>query len=295
MKSLAPLCAITAIAFATPTAAGVVLEIESKDLRTSKIMHSQVKAEGRQLKMTVMPADAKAKGGRATMIFHADRKEMIVLDDDAKSFLVLNEAAMASMGGQVKDAQGQADVAMDRMKEALENVPEEQRAMIEKMMKDQGGQAPRMSQGVMPRTSPAKLQKAGETKTVNGFATTKYEVYRDRQKTRELWVTGWSEIEGGKEVAALFGEMADFHRDMMASFSGHSGMSGMAPGPAHDAMFEHMKDMEGVPVLTREFEDGKTASESSLQSAKKVKIDAAEFQPPKGYTKRSMMGGKGPK
>jgi len=296
MKALASLGVLTSLVIAVPAIAGVVLDMETKDLRDSKVATSQILAQGHMLKMTVMPAKDDKMGKRATVIFNGERREMMMIDEDSKTYFVLDEKTMSSMAGKMMEAQGQTDAAMEQMKEALANVPEEQRAMVEKMMKERaGGKDGGMAMGkgmgmpgAMPQAVPEELMKTGEKKTLNGYATTKYEVYQEKQKTREMWVTGWDKIEGGKEVAALFGEMADFYKDMMDSFAKQSGMSGMAAAQMNDEMFDHLKEMDGVPVVTREFAGGKAVSESTLRSSKRENLDAATFQPPKGYTLRTM-------
>ena len=61
-------------AFAAPATAGVVFDIETNDVGNSRVYKSKVLAQGRQLKMTVVPnegASEQAAGG--TMIFDAKR------------------------------------------------------------------------------------------------------------------------------------------------------------------------------------------------------------------------------
>ncbi len=260
---------------ASRLAAGVVYEIEVMDHEQSPPKSESIEAavEGKHLKMGI-PA-ASAGGSPGAMIFRGDRREMIVLNTDDKSYVVLDEATIAQIGGQVSQA-------MAQVQEALKDAPADQRAMIEKMMK-----------GRLPQTQPAEkppgseLKKTGEKATHGGYPCVKYEVWRGGRKVRELWVAPWSNIEGGKEAAEVFEDMADFFSQMMDSLpdmGGGFGGAGLGDNP-----FEHMKDLDGFPVVTRELgEDGSLKSESTLRSAQRRTLDPAEFEPPSGYKRQQM-------
>jgi len=70
---------------------------------------------------------------------------------------------------------------------------------------------------------------------------------------------------------------------MAQSISATGGKSG-APGGTGDDVFQHIKDLNGFPVLTREFgDDGSLTGESVLRSAKRQSLYAAVFAPPSGY------------
>ncbi len=56
--------------------------------------------------------------------------------------------------------------------------------------------------------------------------------------------------------------------------------------------FDRMKEMNGLPVESREFSSsGSLTGESVLKSATRRSLDAAEFEPPAGYKKQDMGGG----
>jgi hypothetical protein len=113
----------------------------------------------------------------------------------------------------------------------------------------------------------------------------KYEVFRDGRKTREMWVTDWKNVEAGSESAAVFEDMASFFHEMMENLPD---FGGGGPGP-DDNVFEHMKELGGFPVVTREFaEDGSLEGESVLRSALRRTIDPDEFEPPAGYKRQEM-------
>ncbi len=264
---------LSAALAAGPALAGVVYEIEVKDHEQSPPKTESIEAavEGKNLKMGIAPG---SDGGRGDMIFRGDRREMVVIDHEDKSFHVIDEATMQQIAGQVSQA-------MSQMQEMLKSVPEEQRAMVEKMMKQ------RMpAEAQTPERPTSELRKTGDTGDKAGYPCVKYDVLRDGRKVRELWVTDWDNIEGGREVVGAFEDMADFFKELLDSVPDFG-----QGGPSADSAFEHLKEIGGFPVVTREFDDdGSLEDESTLRSARRRTLDPAEFEPPAGYKRRSMMG-----
>jgi hypothetical protein len=283
---LAALMIAATVTLASTAAGGVVFDIQTTDHRNDRVDNSQVLAQGRQLKITVLPSkDApKDEDGNATMIFDAEHRSLTVVDDRNKSYFVLDEKAMKSMADRMKQAQSQTDAAMEQMKAQLDQVPEDQRAMIGKMMEDRlKAMSPPAEES---ETTPAEVRATGEKKTQNGYPTTKYDVYQGKRKIRELWVTDWSRIEGGQDVAELFAELSDFMNEMVEAMPKFGGMP--AAHQANDAVFENLRKVKGFPVVTQVLDAKGVASESSMRSTKTQKLDPSTFQPPKGYRQRTM-------
>ncbi len=265
------LLSVLAVA-AAPLAAGVVYEIETTDHEASppRVESTEVAAGGKNLKMEIAP-DEQGRG-RGDAIFRGDRREMIVVDHDEKSYVVIDEATMKELAAKLGGIN-------DQIAEALKNVPEEQRAMVEKMMKE------RMPAPPPPRQR-AEVRRTGERATHSGYPCVKYEVVRGGTKIRELWVTDWGNVEGGGDVTGAFQAMAEFMQEMLDALP-----AGGAPGGMGDSVIAQMNEIDGFPVVTREFgDDGSLEDESTLRSAQRRTLDPAEFEPPAGYKRRSMMG-----
>ena len=267
MKTKVFIC-LTITLMLSPLFAGVVYEIEVKDHEQSPPKSESVQAavEGRDLKIG---NGSKGKGKQREMIFRGDRREMVMVDHETRSYHVMDEKTMGQVAGQLSDANRM-------MQEALKNVPEDKRAMIKQMMKQ------KLPSQEAAKGSEDKLEKTSERGTHNGYPCVKYEVLRDGRKTRELWVTDWDNVEGGSEVVedmadffremnsfsgaagvglgrgggpgegvnveggsevvGAFEDMADFFREMMDSFSGAAGVGlGRGGGPG-EGVFEHMKE-----------------------------------------------------
>ena len=76
---------VLALLLASPLQAGVVYEIEVKDHEQSppKTESIQAAVEGRHLKMGIASG---GKGAQGEMIFRGDRREMVVVDHDNRSY-----------------------------------------------------------------------------------------------------------------------------------------------------------------------------------------------------------------
>ena len=261
---------------ATPLYAGVVYEIEVKDHEQSPPKTESIEAavEGRHLKMGIA---SQGKGAQGDMIFRGDRREMVVVDHENQTYSVIDEAAVGQITGQLSEAERM-------MQEALKNVPDDKKAMIEQLMKQKmppGAQAP-------PERPKSELKKTSERGDKNGYPCVKYEVLRGGVKVRELWVTDWSNVEGGSDVVGAFEDMADFFSEMMDALPKFG--QGESFG---DPAFEHMREIGGFPVVTREFDDdGSLEGESTLRSARRQTLDPDAFEPPSGYKRQEMFGGR---
>jgi len=263
-------CAILALA---PALAGVVYEIEVTDHEQSPPRSEGIEAavEGRHLKMAIASG---GRGKQGDMIYHGDRREVVVVDHEDKSYQVIDEATMKEIAGQVGSA-------MSQMQEALKNVPEDQRKMVEEMMKQ------RMPKKPAERPL-AQFKNTGERASKNGYPCVKYEVLRDGRRIRELWVTDWDNVEGGGEVADAFKGMSRFFRELMDSISSAAGGAGDLFGPDGNSLMS-FDEIDGFPVVTSEFgDDGSLEGESALRSARRRTLDPAEFEPPSGYKRRQM-------
>ncbi len=254
-----------------PVFAGVVYEIEVTDHTTSPASTSgnHISVEGSLLKMDATSGSDKMDG---EMIYRGDRREMVIVNNEDNTYFVLNEEQMRALAAQINQAMSAVD-------QALAAVPEGQREKMREMMNK------RMPME-MDQREPAELKKTGETDTINGYPCVRYEVWRGGIRQRELWVTSWKNIEGGADTVQAFEDMSAFFKEMLDS------LPQMGDRSFADSAFEHLKEMGGMPVLTREFaDDGSLENESMLNSARKQAFDPDEFEPPKNYKRKDMFKG----
>jgi hypothetical protein len=259
---------IIALGTALPVSAGALFTVDASYGGSSST--STIEIEGSKMKMNAGSADSKWNG---EMIFNADRREMIVVNHDDRSYFVIDHDQMRELSQQINQA-------MSSMEQALAALPEGQRAKMEQMMKSK---MPAMAEA----REPSQLKRTGVSDSVNGFDCDFYEVWRSGVRERELCVTDWSNVAGGRELAETFTALGEMMREMLDS------LPKMANGATiGDATFEHMNEMGGFPVISREYgDDGVLDGESRLVSAAAASFAADDFEPPKKYKRRDLMKG----
>ena len=264
---------VFALSLPLPALGGNVLMLEMKEYYEDPPVVStvEISTQGTATRMEVATPGRAEAGG---MIYRGDSGEMIALDHADESYYVLDEEAMQRMGAQLSGA-------MKQMQEALEAMPPEQRAMAEKMMKQHMPQ-----EMTPPKQPPARLHATGREGSVNGFACDYYELRRNERLARELCVTPWDEIPGGRDVAESLLGMAGFFERMASTISKETGIAVMGD---QQEIFGHLEELDGYPVLTREFdESGDVTSESVLESVATEDLDPSLFEPPAGYREMSL-------
>jgi len=265
MKRLVSSFAI-ALLFTASAYADVVFEIEQKELDPESTGQIKGKVKGDDLRMDMYEDGGKLDG---SMIYRGASKEMIMIDHDDKSFVVLDEATMSALSAKLSEA-------MKQMEAQLQNLPPEQREQMKQMM-GMGGS----SDYVEP-----VLKKTGSGE-VNGVACQKYDVFKGSEKVREYCVTQWGNIEGGQEMMNLMMQMADSMENMMKSFSIPGNPMG-SQVEFEENVFSRLRELNGFPIETVDFDDGEKESISTFSSSKKTPVDASEFVPPSDYKKQSM-------
>jgi len=240
--------------------AGVIVEMVSKDLASSQESPAdRMYAQGEMLRMESSEED----GGH--MIFRDGA--MLIINHSEKSFYRMDENSMAQVSSQMSEA-------MKQMQEQMAQLPPEQRAMMEKMMKG------RMPAGMSPQTSsplPELRMEATGKNQVSEYSCEMWEVFRGEEKIRELCAVSIDDLGGIAEAMEAFKAMAGFSRKMMESVQ-QMPFANIAENP-----YQFMDQLDGFPVLTREFKDGRAISETLLKSVTQETLDENLFQVPKGY------------
>ena len=258
------------ISIMTATAyAGEVVEVISKDLTSSENAEETLKflfSDGFMKMSTDQEND---------VIFNSQSRNMMIISHAEKSYMIFDENTASNIKSEIDKA----------MEEALAQVPPEQRAMVERMMKQQmgnmNGGAPQM-QMEMPK---AEIRKVGRSDTINGISCEYYEAYTGNEKDMELCVADWDDIDASENMRNSFMAMGE----MMEGFLEQ--ISQMAPMmQSNDNPFAYLKEMDGYPILSRQFSNGVATEETVLKSITEQDIEKNEFNAPEGYNKQDMMG-----
>jgi hypothetical protein len=261
---------MSAVLFPTLAMAGSIMKMESREMGAGVGTPDTIliTTEGSDMRVDAVGQSADDAG---SMVFKSNVNEMTAIDHSRKEYFVLDEAALQGIAGQVSDA-------MQQMQAALADLPPEQRAMAEQMMKQRMGG---MGETIKPRT----LSKTGESATVNGFDCEIYDVIESGQKTRDMCVTSWSNIEDGAGLSRNMVRMAGFFENMREMFS----QTGMDLMGSRSDVFSHMREINGFPVRSRNYDNaGNVVEETTLISSESQAVDAEIFQPPEAYTQQTL-------
>ena len=236
---------------------GVVLELESRDLPDGKMVTGYLYAQGEMLRIDT------GKQADPTVIFRDEA--LVILNDKDRTYSRVDEQQAQALGAQLSNM-------VRQMKEHLDSLPAEQRAMAESMMK---GRMP--AQG---SSADIKIETAGSEK-IGEYSCQKYVIYQDGKKTGELFT---APVEAAGESMEAFHAMARFTTKLLQSFQ-DTPLAELGNHP-----LRLLDQVDGFPILSREFRDGRVVRETTLKSAVEKDLDAAAlFAPPDGYSQIDLL------
>lgn len=240
--------------------AGLLVNLETKNLKEKKPLQTlKMYISGKKINMDIISEEHKG-----TTIFRGDKELFWAIDHEKKEYTEITREMMEQMGQSMGDA-------FKQMEEQMANMPPEQRAMMEQMMK---GQMQMMSQAA---SEPTTLKKTGEKKKISGYSCTKYEVLRGTEKVREMWMMDWNNIKDGKEALEAFEAMSRFFKSLIETCK-DTPFAQMLDNP-----YSKANKLNGFPVLTVEIDGGVATYETVFKSIQKKSIPKDKFSPPKGY------------
>jgi hypothetical protein len=245
--------------------AGVYLESVDKKLdgsqapTTSKLWFDdgRMRTEGRNEQQVVLFKD----------------QTLYTLDSKTKSYLAIDKATAERMGAQAAAMKKQMEARMAAMS------PEQRKRMEEMMAKVGKGAGAAMLPGA--KEPQRVLKNSGRTETVAGIKCTVWEVFEDGAKDQEMCAAPAGSLPGGDEVVKTFRAIGE----AMKSFTANLGNSG---SELSNRPWRDMETIHGVPILTRQFDDGKATSEMRLTVVRKESVPAASFEIPAGYTRKTL-------
>lgn len=259
---------ILSVLFVAPSAyAGAVMDMVTRDAAGQETGRSKIFAQSNMIRMDIVESGQ----SDGSMIFLGDK--LMYLDHADKSYIVMDEAMFKDVSAKINDA-------MAEMEKQLAGMPPEQRAMVEQMMKGQ-------MQGMMPEQSapePAFNVKPLGSGKWQSYDCEKYAVFDGAKKTQEVCAAGLDDIDSADEVMQAFRGMAEYITRMAESLPMIAD-GGLNPG-------ELMDQIDGFPVHTIDYANGKVVGESSLESATEQDLDPGLFAAPDGYRPQDPFAGR---
>ena len=224
-----------------------------------------------QMDKTHIRAESQSSGNPVVFIFDGTKQVALMVDMNKKTYTELTKSDAERVGQQ-------ANAAMAQAQAQIANLPPEQRAIVEQMMRGRGGLP-----GGAPQAQPAakvQYRPAGSDK-VGQWTCTKYEGYTGAQKTEEVCTVD----------PMVFGlTPADFDvARQLAQF-----MKSMAPQAADRMMMNgsvQEQGYAGIPVKRTSYRNGAVESVSEIQEFRRESFPAATFDAPAGFTKQSLPTG----
>ncbi len=267
MKQSAVLASTALLSVSAVANAGVVMDLVTRDTSGNVTERAKIYAESNRIRME--------EGGNgdaeATMIFLGDR--FLYVDHRDKTYVVMDEAMLDEVSAKMNEA-------MKEMEAQLANMPAEQRAMVEQMMKGQ-------MQGMMGQQGeeapPPRVEAAGSGEWQSRDCR-KYDVFEGGEKTQQICAAALDDVDGADEVIDAFRSMAAYMNKMAESLP-------MRPARQTNPA-ELMDQIDGFPVHTVDYANGKVVREASMDSVQEQDLDEALFSAPEGYRRQDPFGGR---
>jgi hypothetical protein len=236
---------------AAPLWAGVRIKAEMTDLKTNNTTQQELLLDNDRLRVN--------EGARSILFLTDDgRERMVILDTARSEYREMDRQSMEQVSQQLQGA-------MAQMQKQLENLPPDQRARIEQMMKGRMGQAGQGAAAGARTTYTAK-----GSGSVNGFACTKYEGMRGAEKVADLCAAKPADLRLSPNDFRIFEKMREF---------GASLLSGVTNSPlANSRMTDLMQQgYDGFPIQQTSYSAGQATTKSELKSIDRASFSDADF------------------
>jgi len=245
--------AIGAVLFLCPLWAGVRMRGELKDVKSGALTEQSFLLDTNRVRV-----DIKGPQGNMSMILlmAGDNPRLLMLDHGKGEYYEMDKKSMDQMSQQVSGA-------MAQMEQQLKNLPPEQRAMMEKMMK---GKMP-MSQGA-PAAAPIVYTARGPS-NMNGYRCTMYDGVREGQKVVEACAAEPSQLNVSPADFQGFENMKKFFDDLKKNMPNmpfaSAGASVSESGP------------KGFPVHQKQFRSGEVVNQFDLKELQSATFTDGDF------------------
>jgi hypothetical protein len=256
------------LAISAPSAtAGVLVELETHSLvdPAKKVEQATWSIEGQNVRI-----DRTVDGVLQSSLIVLGELALIV--DHQKKFLsTLDPASLEALAGQLKMAMAQLD-------ERLQQMPPEQRELVEQTLRQ--GQ---------PAQVVSKVEKTEKIAEKSGFSARQFRILRDDALIREVWAADWKTFELAAELQTAIKAMDRLYSRLFAAFESlRSAALGvqvfeMPPNP-----FEAQAQIDGFGVAIINFAEGRATSETTVKNLAKKSFDLSIFVPPASYEKKAL-------
>ncbi len=246
------------------TAASGVLIAQKVTSGTTTTTHQS------QIEQTRMRSEIVASTGRRqTVVFDGAAQVLRMIDDEAKTYTEMSKTDLDGMRGQM-------GAAMTQLQEQMKNMPPEQRARMEALMKGRGAAMP----GAAAAT-PTEYKKTG-TDQVGRWTCDKYEGTKNGEKVSEVCTVAPSALGFTAADFEVTRQLAEFFTSLIPQAAeGLFRIGSATPNP---------NSFSGLPVRFVSFRGGDIQTVSEMTDASRQDFPDTLFQVPAGYQKREFPG-----
>ena len=248
----------------------LLLVLPASVLADTTLTYANEKLPGGETIIQVKDGDVLMGDKRAKMLFKNSAKELVVIDHETKSYMVMDEETAKKLEQQMGQVQEQMDAMMQQMQQQMQNMSEEQRAQLQQMLGD------KMPMGAANKPIETTVQQQG-TDTVAGVTCTKMMVLVNDKPSGDVCVA----------TAGVLGIDTDDYDSMVSATDAVRNFVERVSGRNdNDAVTMNLRAMKGIPVRMRDLVDGDT---SILESRSTAELDAQLFTVPAGYQQKDML------
>ncbi|HET6545119.1 MAG TPA: DUF4412 domain-containing protein [Rhodanobacteraceae bacterium] len=241
--------------------AGAVFSVAHADVRLDYKASSK---DAPLTRLEIAGSRMRSDSGGNTVVVDTANDEFLTIDRSAKEYTRIDAAQLEKLAGA-------ASAAMQQVQAMLQNLPPDQRKMIEDRM---GGRLP----GAAAKTKVA-MTPTGRHERIAGHDCEVYAMTFNGSHDQDLCLANAAEV--GLDAAdrkALHDAFAYFKR-MAEKLS--------AGGSQLDLPFDQIGG-DRVPIKVVVYDDGKPGATSQLESVRTDAIPASDFQPPAGFREKAV-------
>jgi hypothetical protein len=160
------------------------------------------------------------------------------------------------------------------LEKQLSQLPPEDRARAEEMMKAQGMTLPGDT------TAPKKitLKKTDATETIAGYKSKKYEIYEDGKISEEIWISNEIKFEDELDMKKMASYMSEIKKISERAGLQYSGLD------EQERIFKEIYE-SGFPTRSVDYSSDNTVYIEEIVKVNEAELSDSEFQPPAGYKK----------
>ena len=251
LDSMKSLCILTMVLAVAPLRAGLRVKVEVTDPKTGKVTEQQ------EILLDADRLRVNSSDNSRVFLFLTDggRDRIVMLDQQRNEYSEIDQQM-------VNQATQMMQGMMAQMQAQLANMPPEQRARMEQMMKGRMGQT--------GQSAPAVTYTAKGSSTVNGFPCTRFEGVQGAEKVEDVCAAKPGDVHFSESDFQVFEKMRQFTKDLI---NNNSLMRGAGVRTDYFMRWGY----EGYPVEVIHYSGGQPSGDWQVKSIERVSLSDADF------------------